>query len=131
MKRIVYGLVPLALIGFLITAASGQVIRFPTPSPSRTPTPTPSPTPTPEPKQMPCPTIAIQAAPGQQIREGQPVSFVLNLNGGDSRIQPTILWSVSGGAIKLGQNTRKIDVDSIGSGADRELKAAVWVGGYA
>ncbi len=131
MKRTVAGLLPILLTGIFVVAGSAQVVRFPTPTPSRTPTPTPSPTPTPEPKQMPCPTVGIQAAPGGQIRDGQPVSFVLNLNGGDSRVQPTILWSVSAGLIKAGQNSRKIDVDSTGSGADREIKAGVWVGGYA
>src|SRR5262245_59238469 len=99
MKKGVLGLLPFLLV-FLLSAASAQVIRFPTPTPSRTPTPTPSPSPTPEPKQMPCPAIAVQAAPGPQVRDGQPVSFLLNINGGDPRVQPTILWNITAGTIK-------------------------------
>ena len=130
MRSMVGAALAFILIGACLAAVSAQTVRFPTPVPSRTPTPTPSPTPTPEPKQLPCPAVSIQAAP-QQIKEGQPLSFALNLNGGDPRIQPTILWNISSGSIKAGQNSRKIDVDSTGSGQDREIKAGVWVGGFA
>jgi hypothetical protein len=46
---------------------------------------------------------------------------------------PTLIWNVSGGYIKEGQGSRQIQVDSTGAGSalDRELKAELWVGGYA
>lgn len=67
------------------------------------------------------------------VKDGAQVLFALNIGGGDSRIQPTILWNLSAGSVKDGQNTRRLTVDSTGAGAsfDREIKADVWVGGYA
>jgi len=75
----------------------------------------------------------VQAAPNQPVRDGKPVSFILNIQGGDQRSQPNIVWSTTAGAIAQGQYTRKIDVDTTGAGAsyDRTIKADVWVGGYA
>jgi hypothetical protein len=75
----------------------------------------------------------VQAQPNQAIRDGKPVSFVLNIQGGDPRAQANIVWSTTAGAIAAGQYTRKIDVDSTGAGAsyDRMIKADVWIGGYA
>jgi hypothetical protein len=66
------------------------------------------------------------------VRDGQTITFALNITGGDPRIQPTILWSTSAGIITEGQGTRRITVDSTGAGEtpDREIKADIWVGGY-
>ncbi len=99
----------------------------------KSPTPAPSPTPTPEPKAGPCPTVSVQPQGGQMVRDGQLVVFAANIGGGDPKIQPTILWSTSAGVIKTGQYTRRLEVDSTGAGStpDREVKAELWVGGYA
>src|SRR5262249_16949948 len=91
-----------------------------------------SPTATPEPRPMGCPNVVVQAQPNQPIRDGKPVSFILNIQGGDPRAQANIVWSTNSGAIAAGQYTRKIDVDSTGAGAsyDRSIKGDVWMGGY-
>lgn len=82
---------------------------------------------------MPCPQLNVQPQGLRQIRDGQPVAFSANIIGADPKIVPTILWNVSAGLISKGQNTRMIVVDSTGAGAtpDREIRADIWVGGYA
>ncbi|MFN2501561.1 MAG: hypothetical protein ABR530_06080 [Pyrinomonadaceae bacterium] len=125
-------------VSFFFSSASlaaAQIIRFPTPTPTPRPRPSVSvsPTPTPEPSAVPCPTVTVQAQPAQPIRDGQPASFTLNIAGGDPKVVPMILWSTSAGTVKQGQNTRRIEMDTTGAGGtyDREIKAEVWVGGYA
>jgi hypothetical protein len=58
---------------------------------------------------------------------------MLNIGGGDPKVAPTIIWSLSAGMMKDGQGTRRIAVDSTGAGnsPERVIKADVWVGGYA
>jgi len=131
MQRAIVVLFPILLALSLAGMVRAQIIRFPTPTP--TPRPSPSPTPTPEPRILPCPNVSVQAQPGQAVKDGQPVSFAANIGGGDPRIQPTLIWNLSAGTIKEGQNTRRLVVDSTGAGSslDREIKADVWVGGYA
>src|SRR5437868_3888738 len=121
-----------ALLGLMLTGAAGaQVVRLPTPTPS--PRATPSPSPTPQPTGAPCPSVTIQPQGPQPLSDGQPIAFIANIVGGDTKIQPTILWTASAGNIKLGQYSRHIEVDSTGAGStpDRELKVEIWVGGYA
>ena len=109
---------------------SAQVFR-----PFVTPTPTPSPTPTatPEPRVYPCPNLSVQPLNPAQVRAGQPIVFMANIAGGDPKIVPAIVWSTSAGTITQGQGSRRIVVDSTGSGdtPDRSIKADVWIGGYA
>ena len=83
------------------------------------------------PAPSPCPKIEFQGQSPRTVRDGQPVTFSVNLAGGDPGITPTIVWNVSAGLIKDGQGTRHILVDSTGSGADRQIIADVWIGGYA
>ncbi len=120
----------------LALAVSGSVeaqIRYPGMTPTPTPTPKPSPSPTPEPRAAPCPQVSVQPQAARMVKDGQTVTFGANIAGGDPKIQPTILWSTSAGVINEGQGTRRIVVDSTGSGdtPDREIKADIWVGGYA
>jgi hypothetical protein len=121
------------LMGLLLTGAVGaQAIRgLPTPTPS--PRATPSPAPTPPPAGAPCPSVTVQPQGPQPLVDGQSIAFMANIMGGDTKVQPTILWTTSAGSIKIGQYTRHIEVDSTGAGQtpDRELKAEIWVGGYA
>jgi hypothetical protein len=114
-------------IGFSVQAQ----VRLPWATP--TPTPTPSPSPTPEPKAIPCPKVSIQPQAGNMVRDGQSIAFVANIGGGDPKVQPTLLWSLSAGYITDGQGSRRIMVDTAGAGdlSDREIKADLWVGGYA
>lgn len=79
----------------------------------------------------PCPTIQIQAPSGKIIRDGQPVTFGLNMNGGDPNITPTIVWNTSAGTIVGGQGTKSLHVDSSGAGVNREIIAELWIGGFA
>ena len=125
-----------AVIGFcavlfslsLIATVRAQYV-FPTPSP----TPKPSPTPAQPPGPPPCPTVGVNAQGGQRVRDGQKIGFTANIAGGDPKVIPTIVWNTSAGYISDGNNTRRIEVDTTGAGAtqDREVKAEVWVGGYA
>lgn len=130
MQRAVVVFFPVLFLFSLVDAASAQVV-FPTPTP--TPRPRPSPTATPEPRPVPCPTVTVRAQSPRPIRDGQTVAFTANIAGGDRKVVPMIIWNTSAGVIKDGQNTRQITVDSTGAGSsyDRELKAEVWVGGYA
>lgn len=77
-----------------------------------------------------CPKIDVQSSGPRGVREGQAVTFAANIQGGDPKVTPQIIWSVNGGAIKDGQETRKVEVDTTGAGAYREITADVWVGGY-
>ena len=111
------------LVVFLVSTGRAQK-----PVPPQPPAPNPQ-----QPQVFPCPQLNVQTPNSQQIRDGQPVTFIANIAGGDPKIVPTILWDVSAGIISNGQNSRTIVVDTTGAGAapDREIKAGVWVGGYA
>lgn len=79
-----------------------------------------------------CPRIEIQNGAGQRVvREGNVVTLLANIQGGDPKVVPQIIWSVNGGSIKDGQQTRKVEVDTSGAGTYREITADIWVGGYA
>ena len=78
-----------------------------------------------------CPTIQLQAPANKIIRDGQPVTFGVNLAGGDPAVTPTIVWSTSAGTIVSGQGTKSINVDSSGAGSNREIVAELWIGGFA
>jgi hypothetical protein len=78
----------------------------------------------------PCPRIDVQSSGQRGVREGQVVTLMANIQGGDPKVTPQIIWSVNGGVIKDGQETRKVDVDTTGAGSYREITADVWVGGY-
>ena len=93
--------------------------------------PPPRPEPANPPAQAsPCPKIEIQNPPNRAIREGQPVTFVARVSGGDRTVVPSMLWNLSAGSIRDGQGTFKIEVDSNGAGAYRQIVADLWVGGY-
>lgn len=79
----------------------------------------------------PCPRFEIQNPAMRTVREGQPVMFAANISGGDKTVTPSIVWTVSAGVIKDGQGTRRIEVDTNGAGADRQIVADLWLGGYA
>lgn len=131
MRRAAALIFPGLLAFAFFATAEAQVVRFP-PS-TASPTPTPSPRPTPEPRAMPCPQVTVQPQAARQVKDGQPVAFGVNIAGGDPKVQPTILWSTTAGTITEGQGTRRVVIDSTGAGdqPDRELKAEIWVGGYA
>lgn len=79
----------------------------------------------------PCPQLEIQSPAGRTLRDGQPVTFGANISGGDPNVTPIIVWNISAGSIRDGQGTRRIEVDSTGAGANREIVADLWLGGYA
>jgi len=80
-----------------------------------------------------CPAINVQAQPAGIVRDGQRVFFSANMNGGDQSVAPVLVWNTTAGVVVQGQNTRRIEVDTTGAGAnpDREIKVDLWVGGYA
>ena len=133
MKKAVFVVLPV-LLALACIDAQAQRVRYPFPPISPTPTPTPRPSPSPTPDRVqPCPRITVQPQSARTIRDGQPVSFGANIAGGDSKVMPTLLWNVNAGYIRDGQGSRQIQVDSTGAGtaSDRELKAELWVGGFA
>lgn len=107
------------------------IAQNPSPTPPRPAPPRASPTPAPGP--APCPSVRVQGQPGGRVRDGQRLNFIVNIAGGDPKVVPTIVWSTSAGAIIQGHNTRRIEVDTTGAGMtpDREVRAEVWIGGYA
>ena len=115
----------------LLLSLTGATLAQTTPAPAQPPNP--SPTVTPPAGPPPCPTVSVQTQAGRRARDGEPVSFSANIAGGDPKVVPTIIWSTSAGSITKGQGTRRIDVDTTGTGStpDREIRAEVWVGGYA
>lgn len=125
MLRALIVFLPVVVFFSLVGVAGAQNTR-PTATPA-VPTPAPA-----ELKPQPCPNVTVQAQ-GQMVRDGQPVGFSLNIANGEPAVQPTITWSTSAGTITKGQYTQRIEVDSTGSGSlpEREIKAEVFVTGYA
>lgn len=82
-----------------------------------------------QPPTDPCPKIGLKA-PKQPVRDGVPVRFVASLTGGDRKVVPMFDWSVSAGAIRSGQGTANIEVDTTGAGAERSIHATVLLGGF-
>ena len=120
MKKIFYIAVP-AVIGLFV---SSDLAQAPPPVP-------PEKAPATAAAPNPCPAIQIQAPSSKIIRDGQPVTFGVNLAGGDPNVVPTIVWSTSAGTIVGGQGTKNIQVDSSGAGTNREIVAELWIGGFA
>lgn len=118
MRRTAVLIVPIVLAFFSISALA-QADQPPKPTPPNAEA------------ASPCPRMEIQSPPLRTVREGQPVTFVANISGGDKNVAPNIVWSVSAGVIKDGQGTRRIEVDTNGAGADRQIVADLWLGGYA
>ena len=127
MQRAVFGFFAVFFSLSLLGTARAEY-ALPTP----TPTPKPSPSPAP-PGPVPCPSVSVQIQGAPQVRDGHRVNFVANISGGDPKVVPTIIWNTPGGAIMQGQNTRRIEVDTTGAGSTsyRDVRAEVWVGGYA
>jgi hypothetical protein len=101
--------------------------------PATRPVPSPTPQASAEPRVYACPNVTIQPLNPGRVTAGQTVGFVANIAGGDPKVVPSVVWNVSAGIITQGQGGRRITVDSTGAGdnPDREIKADVWVGGYA
>jgi hypothetical protein len=129
MHRVVLGFLPVLFLVSLVGTATAQA---PTPAPAPPARPAPATAPTPA-GPAPCPTVSVRAGSGRRTRDGEPVVFSANFAGGDPRVVPTIIWSTSAGVITRGQGTRQIEVDTTGAGStpDRQVRAEIWVGGYA
>jgi hypothetical protein len=128
MQKAVFGFFAV-LFSISLVGSAGAQTGLPTP----TPTPRPAPPAAPPPGPAPCPSVSVQIQGPPHVRDGQRVNFVANIAGGDPKVVPTIIWSTPGGAITQGQNTRRIEVDTTGAGSTsyRDVRAEVWVGGYA
>ena len=129
-KAAVTSFVQVVFLFALAATANAQRV-FPAPTP--TPPPRATPTPPPTAQSTPCPTVTVQPQPVGNIRDGQRVNFSVNLMGGDPKVIPSIVWSTTAGQMTQAQDPRRIDVDTAGVGnlPERELRADVWVGGYA
>src|SRR5687768_1743307 len=74
-----------------------------------------------------CPQVSI-AAPSN-VQEGQPLTFRVDVTGGDRTVPRTYNWTVSAGTISSGQGTSLIGVDTTGIGG-YSVTATVETGGY-
>ena len=108
-----------AVLSLSAVGAYGQDDQPSPPNPSNPPA-----------QASPCPNIQIKSPTPKTIREGQPVTVMAQVSGGDKAVSPSILWSLSSGSIRDGQGTHKIEVDSNGAGAYRQIVAELWIGGY-
>src|SRR6059058_4920454 len=99
------------IVAVLITAASTLAQ---TPPPGQRPAAPPNENPTPQP--VACGKPDVRSA-NQLVRDGAPVKFTVNLNGGDAK-NVIYSWSISSGIITNGQGTPTIDVDTTGAGVD-------------
>jgi len=130
MQKLAIFLIPFVLVILLAGVAMAQY-------PGYRPAPTASPTPVQQqpaqPPVAPCPNIGVQSQGSQIVPDGQKAIFIASINGGDPKAVPTIVWNVSAGYIEQGQNTRRIIVDTTGAGTtpEKEVKADVWISGYA
>lgn len=82
------------------------------------------------PQAAPCPRIEVKTM-NQLVRDGEQINFNAEITGGDPNVQPVYSWTTSSGLMTGGQGTRSIAVDTTGAGADRQIIAEIWVGGYA
>lgn len=114
------------LSGTVMTAAFCCVVAAQTED-----SPTPPPAEPAKEQVSPCPSITVQSPTPRRVREGQPISFVAQIRGGDKSVTPSLVWQLSAGVIKDGQGTPQIQVDSTGGGIYRAIAAELWVGGYA
>jgi len=139
MRKAVIASFPFFILASLLGTVSAQFPARPTPSPRERPQrpqqqqQTGSEQPQQQAEAAPCPSISVQIQPGPIVRDGQHIYFAANITGGDPKVSPQIVWSTSAGTVTQGQATRRIEVDTTGAGAsqEREIKADLWVGGYA
>jgi hypothetical protein len=73
----------------------------------------------------PCPTLSISCP--EFADAGQPLTFSLNISGGDPDMKPIYKWTVSAGTIITGQGTPTIVIDTKGL-AGKRVMATVEVG---
>jgi hypothetical protein len=74
-----------------------------------------------------CPTVRVSCP--DTVDEGAPLTFTVDVSGGDPNVTPTFNWSVSAGTISSGQGTSSITVDTTGIGG-QTVTATVDVGGF-
>ena len=74
-----------------------------------------------------CPQVSIPAP--SDVQEGQPITFRVDVTGGDRTVPRTYNWTVSAGTISSGQGTSLIEVDTTGIGG-YSVTATVETGGY-
>ncbi len=78
----------------------------------------------------PCPRFELRGVGNRIVREGEQIGISVAVNGGDTSVTPTFVWSTSAGIIASGQGTRNISIDSNGAAIDRQITASLWVSGY-
>jgi hypothetical protein len=75
-----------------------------------------------------CPAMKVIGP--YEVTAGQPITFTVNITGGDQNVTPTYNWSVSAGAISSGQGTPTIIVDTTEVSAGQSITASAELGGY-
>ena len=116
---------------FIFSALFGITVRAQLPQ--RPPRPTPEQQPV-EQSTQPCPPVAVQPQPFGTVRDGQKIYFTASYPvSPEQRPALTVVWNTSAGTILQGQGTNRIEVDTAGAGntPDREVKAEVWINGFA
>jgi hypothetical protein len=75
--------------------------------------------------QRACPQISVSCSP--YFKEGEPITFVASVNGGNPNVVPSYNWTIAAGRIVQGQGTSSIEVDTLGFG--RTFTATVRISG--
>jgi hypothetical protein len=75
-----------------------------------------------------CPTVSTSCP--DSVDADKPVTFTVNVSGGDPNVTPTYNWTVSAGTIESGQGTSAISVSTAGLAPSTTITATVDVGGY-
>ena len=75
-----------------------------------------------------CPTVTV-SCPSDSVKPGTPITFTVNVSGGDTNATPTYNWTVSAGTIMSGQGTNSVTVDTTGLPSSF-VTGTVEVGGY-
>ena len=76
--------------------------------------------------QHACPQISVSCSP--YFKEGEPITFVASVNGGNPNAVPSYNWTIAAGRIIEGQGTSSIKVDTAGFG--RTFTATVRISGF-
>lgn len=74
-----------------------------------------------------CPKISVNA-PYDDVTAGTPITFSVNVSGGDRNVHLTPSWTISAAVISVGQGTSAITVDTTGTGG-QSITATVELGG--
>jgi hypothetical protein len=77
--------------------------------------------------QRACPTVSVSCP--AEVKDGEPITFTVNVSGGNPNVVPAYNWEVSTGKIIEGQGTASIKLDMTGFGGHSPT-ATVTISGF-